>query len=197
MIDRRSFLTKMSLLVGGTLSAPSLAFLAGEGGGTAHAAAAPLFTKAQRALVETVTELILPATDTPGARAAGVPDFVEMMVADWYATEEREAFLAGLARLDALALEAGAPDFVSLDAAQELAILQRLEGETISGGSGAFGAAVVAYMAKKPQPHFILAMKEMTLVGFFTSKVGADLAGGFEIIPGRHDGCIPIAASVS
>ena len=52
----------------------------------------------QHETVAAVAELIIPETDTPGARAAGVGEFIDLIVAEWYTEEQRARFLAGLGR---------------------------------------------------------------------------------------------------
>ena len=51
----------------------------------------------RRALIADIAETIIPATDTGGAKAAGVPAFIEMMVADWFNPAERTHFMDGMA----------------------------------------------------------------------------------------------------
>src|SRR6266571_1362561 len=56
----------------------------------------------QTETVATIAELIIPKTDTPGARDAGVPGFIDVMLADWGDEEHRQTFTAGLANGDEL-----------------------------------------------------------------------------------------------
>ena len=67
--------------------------------GTASSSASA-FSDAQRRIVSAVAEVIIPRTDTPGAIDAGVPHFIELMVADWLNDQERDIFFAGLKRLE-------------------------------------------------------------------------------------------------
>jgi hypothetical protein len=133
----------------------------------------------QRETVTALAELILPATDTPGARAAGVHDFIDVMLADWYSTEARDAFLAGLADLDARARAAGAADFLGASDAQQGELLRALDAE------------VQALRAAKqdPEHHFFQRMKFLTVYGYFTSEAGATAELHYVAIPGSYDGC--------
>ena len=54
------------------------------------------FSEFQSRQVATLAELIIPTTSTPGAIVAGVPQFIAMMVSDWYTEAERSIFMAGL-----------------------------------------------------------------------------------------------------
>jgi hypothetical protein len=65
------------------------------GGRWAHA-----LDRRQAGLVSENVEMIIPQTDTPGARAAGVPEFIDRILADWHPPKERRQFLAGLDAID-------------------------------------------------------------------------------------------------
>jgi hypothetical protein len=111
-ITRREAVTRTALLLGGTLAASHLSGLRGEAWARAAAPGwrAGTLTAGQSELVATIAEHIIPATDTPGARAAGVHRFVDVMLSDYYKAVERRKFLVGLAQLDARAvMELGAP----------------------------------------------------------------------------------------
>lgn len=190
MLERREFLARMMAAGGVVVSAPMLAWLGADSalaaGGEVVGPSGSVFSAGQRRAVEAAADTILPKTATPGALDAGVPDFVEMMVAEWYSPDERAEFLAGVARLDAMARARGGADFASLAPAGRTAILEELQGE-----GAALNPATAASSAgsNAGPPSFFAGLKEMVVVGFFTSEVGAPLVGGDEIIPGRHVGC--------
>src|SRR5213076_416984 len=103
-IDRREALRRAALLLGGALAAPTVAgVLAGcQAARVPDGAWAPrALSRAQVELVAAMAEHILPETDTPGARAAGVHRFIDAMLAESFPPSERERFLAGLAEVDA------------------------------------------------------------------------------------------------
>src|SRR5437016_13538601 len=105
-IDRREALRRAALVLGGVLSAPLAAgVLAGcEARGVPDGTWRPqALTPDQAELVATIADQILPATDTPGARAVGVHRFIDALLAESYPAAERERFLAGLADVDARA----------------------------------------------------------------------------------------------
>ena len=104
---------------------PTLRAIAGE---KPHAQASrAVFDAAQRQLVDLLAEMIVPATDTPGALEAGVPAFIEAMVADWYTDTERTIFVQGLAALDQASRTAHGKSFVAADEAQRTALLSAAE----------------------------------------------------------------------
>lgn len=190
-MERREFLASLTALCGGALAAPCVAFL-----NQAHAAPAkassPLFTPAQRDLVGTATERILPTTDTPGARDAGVPDFIEMMLVDWFYDDERDEFLAGLARLDFLANERTGKSFVDSPEADQIAVLAQLEKDGVAMMQSKGVNPMAALMEKAPAPAFFQSLKQLTIVGYYTSEIGATKELVFEPIPGPFQGCIEV-----
>ena len=84
-IDRREALRRAALILGGVISTPVIAgVLAGCGRRRSGA-----LSLEQLELVATIADHILPETDTPGARAVGVHEFIDAMLAEAYAAEER------------------------------------------------------------------------------------------------------------
>src|SRR5256714_15606956 len=77
----------------------------------------------QSETVATIAELIIPATDTPGARAAQVHRFIDLLLAEWAPDDDRKQFLEGLADVDARARAASAADFLGATEAQRSTIL--------------------------------------------------------------------------
>ena len=130
-IDRRAALRRLSLALGGVATAPlASGLLAGcrtPSGGDLAAYEYRALDDGQRDLLAALVDQILPATDTPGAAEVGVPQFVDTMLADWYAPEERGRFLAGLADVDR---RADGGSFVALDGDARAALVTALDAET-------------------------------------------------------------------
>src|SRR2546430_12566866 len=72
----------------------------------------------QNETVATIAELIIPKTDTPGAREAGVPAFIDVMLADWADDDHRQQFTAGVANVGGQGRALGFNDFVACLAVQ-------------------------------------------------------------------------------
>jgi hypothetical protein len=167
-IDRREALRRAALILGGVISAPVIAgVLAGCGRRRSGA-----LSSDQLELVATIADHIIPETDTPGARAVGVHEFIDAMLAEAYAGEERQRFVAGLADVDRRARSAHGRSFVECPAAEQLAVLEALD--------------------RAADPAF-RALKELTIVGYYTSEIGATRELHHEPVPGRYDGCVPLA----
>ena len=182
-MDRREAIKRVALLMGGALSAPAVAgVLSGCRSGTSSTTWSPQTLSAEESeLVTVISEMILPETDTPGAKAAGVNEFVDLMMTEWYPADERDAFLAGLADVDARAQQAHGTTFVHATPEQQAEILSALDDEAVDvAASGA---------EKKP---FFRTMKELTLLGYYTSEIGASQELQWIAAPGYFDGCVPM-----
>src|SRR5881398_2100555 len=157
------------MLLGGAISAPTLAGVLSAGTRRAWATSpqwAPrTLSPAQLELVATVAEHIIPETDTPGACAAGVHRFVDTLLSDHYPTPERDRFVAGLADVDARARSGHGKTFVECTADQQVALLTELD-------EAAFPAVRID-SPRTSDTWFFRRMKELTLVGYYTSQVGA------------------------
>ena len=110
MNRREMMLAAISTMAGVMVGSPTLRVIAGEAPTTS--ASRVVLQGHQPEMVRVLAEMILPATDTPGAIEAGVPRFIEMMVADWYTDTERGIFLDGLTALDASCRTAYGADFL-------------------------------------------------------------------------------------
>jgi len=136
-----------------------------------------LLDQDQTALVDTITTLVIPRTDTPGATDVGVTGFIDHLLAEWYPDTEREHFLEGLAAIDARAVGAGAAHFVELTEPERLALLTALDGARGEPGS----------------PEWTFArLKSLTVYGYFTSERVMKDVTRTPIIPGRFEGCVHV-----
>lgn len=133
-------------------------------------------------LVDVVAELIIPKTDTPGAREAGVPQFVDRALADYYNKAQADRLRAGLARMDADARAAHGDVFVALTPQQQVDLLSGYDREAAAVQGQAAG-----------EPHFFPLLEDLVTVGYFTSEPGATVALRYDPVPGAYHGCVPLA----
>ncbi len=138
-------------------------------------------TPEQLEIVTQAAERILPRTATPGATDAGVADFIDVMLTDWYNAVERERFTNGLSELDSRSgkLAGSSGDFVDLTELQQIAVLAALD-EELHGlrRSGAAGT----------NEHWFAMLKHLTIWGYYTSRPGIVEELRTDLIPGRYDG---------
>jgi hypothetical protein len=215
-IHRREAIRRVALLLGGTLSAPTIAaVLAGceAPRATATGWTPRALSADQGELVATIAEQILPETDTPGARSAGVHQFIDTMLAEYYSPAERARFLEGLDDVDARARKATGKRYLQSTKAEQHAVLMALDREAYShtptrvatpesqqGATENAAAAqrrpdsgsAVAAPAQRPVP-FFRTMKEITLLGYYTSQPGATRELQHNPVPGRFEGCVPLS----
>lgn len=138
-------------------------------------------SKDEARTVATIADLIIPATDTPGASGAGVPQFIDLIVGEWYTESERAAFHAGVREVDARSRYMHGGAFVDLTATQQTSVLRAMEAE-----------AIVLHDSGATPPPFFATMKQLTLWGYYTSEVGMTKELGFELIPGQFNGSLPL-----
>jgi len=136
----------------------------------------------QNETVATIAELIIPKTDTPGAREAGVPAFIDVMLADWAGDDQRQMFTAGLANVDERSRALFGKEFVACSEAQRTQILTDLDAEL----------ARLRDTKSDASKNFFQAMKWLTLTGYYTSEVGATTELHYRVVPGRYEPCYPL-----
>ena len=199
-MNRREFLQCAAVLITGA-TASQLGFTLSEEQ-TVYLANAPdynttevnFFTPDQRKTVAAMCETIIPRTETPGAIDAGVPQFFELMVADWLNDEERAIVVAGLQDIeDRIPLEYGKP-YSQLAPEQQVQILEALEDAASDSAWYDFGNIQQTYMSDAP---FICQLKELTIWGFFTSEEGGSQVLRYNPMPMYFDGDIPLSPDES
>ena len=169
-MNRREAIQKVTLVLGGVIAAP---LMAGAMGQVTNFGKSVVVSAEQEALLAEVADVIIPTTKSPGAKAAGVEKFIVRVMRDCYEKPEQEKFYAGLAKLDADSQAKFGKGFAGLDLDQKNAMVKQ---STVDNKA------------------FFLAMKGLTVTGYFTSEVGATQALEYLPIPGRFDGCMPIKA---
>lgn len=118
-----------------------------------------VLTAPQNALVIALTELIIPQTETPGAKAALVNRFVDGVLAEAKAGD-REAFLRGLAWIDERSRARYAKEFATASASEQESLLKTLASNENHAPDD------------RPGVEFFRAIKSMTISGYYTSEIG-------------------------
>ena len=140
-----------------------------------------------------IAEWIIPETDTPGAKAVRVNEFIDLILSDWMEDEDRNKFLAGIADVDARCQKASGKNFVEGSAAEQMQMMTTLD-EELTEFRQAEAEAPRRKHKNRPDSEkpFFDSMKRLTLAGYFTSEVGAKQVLHFEIIPSQHSACAPL-----
>jgi gluconate 2-dehydrogenase gamma chain len=182
-MDRREMVKAAIAVFGGTLSSSlSQALLADQATHTKPSRV--VFSNDQRQMIQVIAEMIIPETDTPGAIEAGVPEFIEHIVADWYTDAERKSFLAGLEALNA----SGAKPFLQSTSEQQHRTLEDAAREA-QNHNRPFGAPPLL----EEQRPFFTKIKELTVIGYYTSELGATKELRYNPVPTRFDGAYPFS----
>jgi hypothetical protein len=219
LINRREAIRRVSALLGGAAFVGGSDLLAAVEKASSRAEHAPgKFSAQEVAFLDEIAETILPETKTPGAKAAKTGAFMALMVTDCYSPAEQKVFLDGMRKVDEAARKTRNVSFMAATPPQRLAVLTLLDHEqkrvmdareaadrkrkglspvvkgdetearaenvpgTIAGG---------AETTTREPAHYFRMMKELALLGYFTSKVGCTQATRYVEVPGRFDPCIP------
>ena len=113
---------------------------------------------------------MIPRTDTPGAKEAGVPSYFDAMMANWASEERRRGFAALIADLDQAALAAGGKPLAALAPAQAFEVVRAFDAERMGKGDGVYSK-----------------FKELVLTLYYLSEVGATQELRYEPIPGAWE----------
>jgi hypothetical protein len=189
LINRREAIRRVSALLGG------VAFVGGSGLLAAAEKARPAtaktgeFTDQDIAFLDEIAETILPATKTPGAKAAKTGAFMALMVTDSYGPGEQKTFRDGMRNVDEAMQKAHGVSFMAATPEQRLAVLTVLDHEQKRVMDER--EAAQRQGGGKPPAHYFRMMKELALLGFFTSEIGCTKVLRYAEVPGRFDPCIP------
>ncbi|GAB3985393.1 gluconate 2-dehydrogenase subunit 3 family protein [Spirosoma daeguense] len=228
-MKRREAILQVALTMGSALSAPSMAAILDSYQPHRVSKRAPsafLLQPAQEALLDEITEVIMPTTSTPGAKAAKVAGTIQLILKDCYKPAQQEHFLKGLDAVEAESKKTYSKSFVELPIDQKTAILKQFEQmakteaqqkpkqqenlsknpETTLGAVAASGSdqtqaklvdaetGVVVKDEKKNAPltPFFKLVKELTILGYFSSEIGCTQALKYVKIPGRYEGVVKL-----
>lgn len=171
MIERRIALKQMALAVGSLIALP--AWATGWNPVTAQPLK-PFLSSGQAALLADIAETLIPASDTPGAKALDVPAFVQRMLEDCYEKPVQEAVKTGLDTVETLANSQYGKSFASGDATQRQAVL-----------------TTMATSPETPKKDFVALIKNLTIQGYTTSEYVMTKHLHYVMAPGHYYGCVP------
>jgi hypothetical protein len=200
-MERREAVKYISVLLGGAVIGAD-AFITGckTKTGNIHE-----WTEDDIAYLNEIGETILPQTSTPGAKAADVGRFMTVMINDCYEEGDQKVFRDGMDKLNDVASKKFGNRFMKLSPQQRHDLLVELDkeakdyqkkvddfnkneeakerDETAKGN--------LKYVRQHMSPNYFFMMKQLTMLGYFTSKVGMTQALRYEPVPGRYEGCVP------
>ena len=145
----------------------------------------------QNATVVVMTDLIIPETDTPGAKGARVNEFIDVILTEWATPEERQNFLQGLEGVDKQSQELFGKTFVDATPVQQLTLLRAMDdfAATERGDTRQKHGNTVPEFDTQLKGNFYDIFRGITLHGYYTSEIGFTQELKLQIIPGAQHGC--------
>ncbi len=190
-MERREAIAKVALLLGGSIIGAD-AFCRETGKITNQNTV--LFTKEDERLLDEIGGTILPPIPgSPGAKSAAIGAFMVMMVTNCYEDNQQKIFIDGLNKIRDNFISITGRSFIESDHPTRLNFLQKIDEEqkkqNPGGGNNRRGGGTQTEAGS--QIHYFSLMKQLTLLGFFTSEVGVTKALRYVETPGAYRGCIP------
>jgi hypothetical protein len=196
-MNRREAISRVAIILGSTIIGGDL-FLAGcKSSATSFA-----LNEGQIALLNEVGETILPTTAASGgAKAAKVGEFMQVMVRDCYSPADQDIFLSGLDKLNDFSKKNASKDFFKCSASERQDVLVKLDAEVkeykkqndllkqqeLEKEKASQAGGKPNYIKKEIPDHYFAMIKQLTLLGYFTSEVGYK-AQSYVSVPGHYDG---------
>ena len=177
-MNRRELISRIAAGFTILSSSPAFAEVAAR---FSEAPADPQLNGSQLDLLASLVDCVIPATDTPGASAAGVHHFIDYLLEHWYGASDKATFQSGLAAIDAAAIRIHGAKVQACTTEQCIQLLTHLEALGKQPGETSSTSAFVAWL------------KELTVLGYYSSEIGATRELRYLATPGRYDGCIDFA----
>ena len=174
LLNRRDALKSVALLMGGTFIG-STALLTGCAPGSQLKDLN--FTAEDLAFLDEIGETIIPTTDTPGAKATKIGEFMQMMMKDCYDADQQTTFITGLNTIRTDFKAEKSVDFMEGTPEDRLAFLNAMHQKYVASG-------------EEKQPEIINMLRDLTVLGYFSSEIGATQALRYQETPGRFDPCL-------
>jgi hypothetical protein len=175
-LNRRAMLAGAVFLLGGAAALMRFSRPNGGSGGGKSVDDGPVLSAEQFALLEQVSETMIPATDTVGAIGAGVPTFIREMLEEWGSAGTRTEIANVLESIQQLAWSRFGMDFLEMPPERRLAVIQDFDAARIRSHDG-------------PYRKF----KWLVLIGYYHSEAGATHELRFELVPGAWRACLPLS----
>jgi gluconate 2-dehydrogenase gamma chain len=184
LIDRREALRKTAMFMGAAVSASALSGILYGCKATPDLNYKPVFfTEDQARLVSELSNVIIPKTDTPGAKEVGVPNFIDQILKECHSKEDQDRFLAGLSAFDEDAKKIYGDRFIYCKPEDQLAFVKQTNAAAVKEKNENLS----------DKNSFFYKTKELTMLGFFTSEPGATQVLQYEVVPGAYHGCVPLS----
>jgi len=140
----------------------------------------PIFLKQDEInLVSAIADTILPTTDTPGALDVHVPEFIDLMLRDNISEEEKKVFREGLDAFTKIIDQENSNTFEDCSEAEKRSIVKAVD------------ELKENQFSKSIKNSFYRIIKQLTILGYYSSEYVMENMLDYHPIPGRQEGCIP------
>jgi len=147
---------------------------------------------AKKAILAELVEMIIPATNTVGAKAISVENYVIMVVLNCSNRRQQRQFLSGLEDLEEYTLRVFGVDFLQCAAPEREKVLQYFAKKGWTSNS--LFNKVQQRLFGQP---FFLRLRTLTVEGYCQSKIGATQALAYDHIPGSFEPCTSLESGQS
>lgn len=195
-MERRELLKMIALATGAAMVGGEVLFT----GCTNQTNGTISFSENTIALIDEIGETILPRTKTPGAKDAAIGKFIQTMVTDCYYANDQAIFMKGLDELQQQSKKLFGKDFMECTAGQRTELMHKFDTEAKEYNSKKVAydeerntktKGTLKYKKDEMPNHWFTMVKQLTLLGFFTSKQGASEALRYIAVPGKYEGDVP------
>ena len=174
-MNRRELIRNISILTGATFLGADLFLVGCKRDRTNN------FDTDDISFLDEVAETIIPKTNTPGAKEAAVGKFIALYATDCYSDADRKILFEGILKLNEVSNSKYGKDFIEITNLQKQELLMIIDTEAKNHNN----------QKEQPSIHYFTMMKQLTLLGFFTSEFGATQVLRYDPIPGKYEGCVP------
>ena len=143
-----------------------------------------------KALIADLAEVIIPATNTPGAKDVKVEDFIIKFILNCEDKKEQDTFLRGLNEVDEFTFEKYKSSFMDCKTDEKIAIVKHFERKEMN-----FSKIINKIRIKLFGRPFYCQLKELTVIGYCTSEIGATVGLAYDYVPVTYDPCTPLLKS--
>ncbi len=173
-MNRRDALKSVALMMGGAMVGANVIL---TGCAPEDQIVGLNFSPKDIAFLDEIGEAIIPTTDTPGAKATEIGEFMVMMVKDTYNGEQQQTFVDGINYIRKDFKDTTGKDFMDVSVEERTSYLNDLKSK-------------LSESEDKEQVAVIGMLQDLTVLGYFTSEIGATQQLRYYEAPGRYDPCI-------
>ncbi|ANI89724.1 hypothetical protein A9P82_10745 [Arachidicoccus ginsenosidimutans] len=180
-MQRREVLRNFALLAGGGLLSGTTISILNSCNSPGKKTDGQLFSDTQQNIITELADVIIPTTSCPGAKAAGIGPFITMMIHDCYPEDVQKDFIKGVDDFSASVKKRFSKDFISLSSQEKIQAVSQLRDQ-----------ALAEQKSPEKKTNFFVLTRDLTILGYFTSEIGATQARQYIAVPGRYDGDVTL-----